>query len=133
MKKLFYYLLPIMALVTLAFAGCSNNDDDDSSLAFDKATVVGTWEITNAGSSTWHWIREGATLNFSSDGSCKTDFSMENAYKIEGGAIKTYEKSTNEPMLVYVLLSVNSNIYTVKVYGTLDESNMSVTIQMKKK
>ncbi len=55
---------------------------------------------------------------------------MENSYKIEGGVIKTYYKETGEPMFIYTLLSVSSNVYTVKIGGTLDESNKSVIVSM---
>jgi hypothetical protein len=35
-------------------------------------------------------------------------------------------------MLVYSLISVDGAVYTVKVNGTLDESDKSVIIKMKK-
>lgn len=134
MKKILFILLPIIAFVAIIMSSCSNDDDNNGpSLSFDKATVVGTWEITNVSSSTWNWIKEDATLTFNSDGSCFTGFSMENSYKIESGIIKTYYKATEEPMLIYTLMSVDSNVYTVKVGGTLDESNKSVIIKMKKR
>lgn len=133
MKKILLFLLPIMAFATVIMSSCSNDDDNDSNLFFNKEAIVGTWEITSASSSTWPWIKEGATLLFYRDGACSTGFSMENAYKIENGVIKTYYRATNEPMLIYTLLSVDSGIYTVKVGGTLDEINESVIIKMKKK
>lgn len=133
MKKILLFLLPIMAFATVIMSSCSNDDDNDTSLPFDKETIVGTWEITSASSSTWGWIKEGAILIFNTNGSCSTGFSMENAYKIENGVVETYYKATNEPMLIYTLLSVDSGVYTVKVAGTLDEINESVIIKMKKK
>lgn len=57
---------------------------------------------------------------------------MENAWKIEDGKIKTYYKPTAEPMLIYSLISTDGSIYNVRVNGTLDESDLSVVIKMKK-
>lgn len=57
---------------------------------------------------------------------------MENAYRIKNGKIYTYYSETDEPMHVYSLLSKQDNSLTVRVNGTLDESNVSVTIQLKK-
>lgn len=125
-------ILPVIAFVILAMTSCSK-DDDDSDISFDNATVVGTWTITSVnGTSIWEWISEGKKLTFSSNGACSTSFSMENAWKIEGGKIMTYYKETQEPMLVYSLISIDGNEYKVKVNGTLDESNESVIIKMKK-
>ena len=131
MKKILM-ILPVIAFVILAMTSCSK-DDDDSDISFDNATVVGTWTITSVnGTSIWGWISEGKKLTFSSNGACATSFSMENAWKIEGGKIMTYYKETQEPMLVYSLISIDGNEYKVKVNGTLDESNESVIIKMKK-
>lgn len=132
MKKLFLLTLPVL-LLSLLFIGCSNDDDNESSLNFDKTTAVGTWSITSvSGTSEWRWIAQGKELTFNSDGTCKTDFSMENAWKIEDGKIKTYYKPTAEPMLIYSLISTDGSIYNVRVNGTLDESDLSVVIKMKK-
>ena len=134
MKKLFKFIsVALFAVLSMIVISSCSSDNEEPSIAFDKSTVVGTWEIINAGTTSWRWIAEGNVLTFNSDGSCKTGFPMEDPYKIESGVIKTYYKSTGEPMLIYVLSSVNSDVYTVKVNGTLDESNKSVTIQMKKK
>lgn len=117
----------------MIFTSCSS-DDDESTLPIDVSTIVGTWEIKEVdGTSEWSWIGRGRLLTFNSDGTCETDFSMENSYKIEGGQIKTYYRQTGEPMLVYTLLSKESETLRVKVNGTLDESNLSVIIQMKRK
>lgn len=130
MKKLLFIMLAIMPMI---FTSCSS-DDDESTLPFDVSTIVGTWEITEVdGTSEWSWIGRGRLLTFNSDGTCETDFSMENSYKIEGGQIKTYYRQTGEPMLVYTLLSKESETLRVKVNGTLDESNLSVIVQMKRK
>ena len=123
----------IVVILNCAFSSCSKDDDDDSSIAFDKGMVVGKWTITSVnGMSTWNWIKEGNTLTFNSDGSCTTSFSMENVWKLENGKIATYYGRTLEPMLIYSLLSISGSEYTVKVTGTLDESNESVQIIMKK-
>ena len=124
---------PVIAFVILAITGCSKDDDDDDVISFDNATVLGTWTITSVnGTSIWWWISEGEKLTFSSNGTCSTSFSMENAWKIVEGKIATYYKETQEPMLIYSLISVDGNEYKVKVNGTLDESNESVIIKMKK-
>lgn len=54
---------------------------------------------------------------------------MENAYRIKNGRVETYYKDTEEPMLVYTLQNNSNGILTVKVSGTLDESNLSVNIK----
>lgn len=57
---------------------------------------------------------------------------MENAYRIKNGRVETYYKDTEEPMLIYTLQNNNNGILSVKVSGTLDESNLSVSIKMKR-
>lgn len=135
MKKKILFLLTILLTFTLSFSitACSSEDDDNSSLAFDSNTIVGEWTITEvSGISEWYWIKEGKTLTFKNDGSCLTGFSMENAYRIKNGRVETYYKDTEEPMLIYTLQNNNNGILTVKVSGTLDESNLSVSIKMKR-
>lgn len=135
MKKKILFLLTILLTFTLSFSitACSSEDDDNSSLAFDSNTIVGEWTITEvSGNSEWYWIKEGKTLTFKNDGSCLTGFSMENAYRIKNGRVETYYKDTEEPMLIYTLQNNNNGILTVKVSGTLDESNLSVSIKMKR-
>ena len=58
---------------------------------------------------------------------------MEDSYKIESGQVKTYYAETMEPMYVYELLGKNGNMLTVKMKGTLDESNLSIVFKMIKK
>ena len=58
---------------------------------------------------------------------------MENSYKREGRHIKTYYDATQEPMYVYELMGKNGNTLTVKMKGTLDESNLSTVFKMSKK
>ena len=102
-------------------------------MSFDKSTIVGTWTINSvSGTSVWRWIAEGKQLTFNSNGTCVTEFSMEDSWKLESGKICTYFNETKEPMLVYSLISVDGAVYTVKVNGTLDESDKSVIIKMKK-
>ena len=135
MKKKLFILLAIATtfIMSFAFSSCSSSDDDTPSLAFDTNTIVGKWTITDvSGNSDWYWIAEGKTLEFKNDGSCQTDFNMENAYKIKNGKIETFYKATEEPMLIYTLQANNNGVLTVKVSGTLDESNLSVIIKMKK-
>ena len=130
MKRLFF-LISLM-VVSLAFVSCGS--DDEPSLQFDKDTIVGTWEITEVqGAPEWRWIVEGTTLTFNSNGTCSTGFSMEDSYKIEGGQVKTYYAETQEPMYVYELMGKNGNTLTVKMKGTLDESNLSTVFKMSKK
>ena len=57
---------------------------------------------------------------------------MENAYRIKNSRVETFYKDTEEPMLIYTLQNNNKGILTVKVSGTLDESNLSVSIKMKR-
>jgi len=67
---------------------------------------------------------------FKSDGTCNGWFSMEDAYKIEGGRVKTYYARTSEPMFAYTLLSQNGTTLSVKMDGTLDDkSTCTLTLQ----
>ncbi len=116
----------------LTFTGCSK-DEEESTLSFDRSTIIGTWTITDhEGEIEWYWIAPGGTLTFKTDGTCQTGFTMEDSWKIENGNVATYYQKTLEPMLIYTLLSVNNGEYRVKVRGTLDESNLSRIIKMKK-
>lgn len=125
-------LFSVIAFAVLAITGCSK-DDDDNVMSFDNATIVGSWTITSVnGTSIWKWITVGEELTFYSNGVCSTGFSMENAWKLESGKIKTYYKETQEPMLIYSLISIDGSEYKVRVDGTLDESNESVIIKMRK-
>ena len=58
---------------------------------------------------------------------------MEDAYKIEGGQVKTYYAETMEPMYIYELLKKDGSTLTVKMKGTLDESNLSTVFKMVRK
>ena len=119
-------------VATMALVSCGN--DDEPNLQFDKETIVGTWEITEVqGTPEWRWIVKGTTLMFNSNGTCKTGFSMEDAYIIEGGKVKTFFAETQEPMFVYELQNKNGNTLTVKMNGTLDESDLSAIFRMTKK
>ena len=116
----------------LAFVSCGSDDEPD--LQFDKNTIVGTWEITEVqGTAQWWWIVKGTTLTFNSNGTCSTGFSMEDSYIIEGGQVKTYYSETMEPMYIYELQGKNGNTLTVKMKGTLDESDLSVVFKITKK
>ena len=130
MKKLIiFFSLMFSALV---FVSCGSDDEPD--LQFDKNTIIGTWEITEVqGSPEWRWIVTGTMLTFNSNGTCSTGFSMEDSYKIEGGQVKTYYAETQEPMYVYELMGKNGNTLTVKMKGTLDESNLSTVFKMTKR
>ena len=130
MKKLIiFFSLMFSALV---FVSCGSDDEPD--LQFDKNTIIGTWEITEVhGLPEWRWIVTGTMLTFNSNGTCSTGFSMEDSYKIEGGLVKTYYAETQEPMYVYELMGKNGNTLTVKMKGTLDESNLSTVFKMTKK
>ena len=134
MKKLASILLLLTAALfaCVMTTSCSSDDDDSPSVSFDTQTIVGTWEITNVGNKSLPEFQNGATMTFYSDGTCKGVMEMENAYRIKNGKIYTYYSETDEPMYVYSLLSKQDNSLTVRVNGTLDESNVSVTIQLKK-
>ena len=130
MKKLFLFFSLMVA--TMALVSCGN--DDEPNLQFDKETIVGTWEITEVqGTPEWWWIVKGTTLTFNSNGTCSTGFSMEDSYKIEGGQVKTYYADTMEPMYIYELQGKNGNTLTVKMKGTLDESDLSTVFKMTKR
>ena len=130
MKKLFLFFS--LMVVTMALVSCGN--DDEPNLQFDKETIVGAWEITEVqGTPEWWWITQGTALKFNSNGSCTTGFSMEDSYKIEGGQVKTYYAETQEPMYIYELQGKKGNTLTVKMKGTLDESNLSTVFKMTKK
>lgn len=134
MKKLASMLLLLTAALfaCVMTTSCSSDDDDSPFMSFDTQTIVGTWEITNVGNKSLPEFKNGATMTFYSDGTCKGVMEMENAYRIKNGKIYTYYSETDEPMYVYSLLSKQDNSLTVRVNGTLDESNVSVTIQLKK-
>ena len=130
MKKLFLFFSLMVA--TMALVSCGN--DDEPNLQFDKETIVGAWEITEVqGTPEWWWIAKGTALTFNSNGTCSTGFSMEDSYKIEGGQVKTYYAETQEPMYIYELQGKKGNTLTVKMKGTLDESNLSTVFKMSKK
>ena len=130
MKK--FIIIFSLMVTALAFVSCGSDDEPD--LQFDKNTIVGTWEITEVqGAAQWWWIVKGTTLTFNSNGTCSTGFSMEDSYKIEGGQVKTYYAETMEPMYVYELLGKSGNTLTVKMKGTLDESDLSTVFKMTKK
>ena len=130
MKKLIIFFS--LMFTALAFVSCGSDDDPD--LQFDKNNIVGTWEITEVqGTPEWWWITQGTALKFNSNGSCTTGFSMEDSYKIEGGQVKTYYAETQEPMYIYELQGKKGNTLTVKMKGTLDESNLSTVFMMTKK
>jgi len=134
MKKFYSYLTAVLmiALVSVSFTACSSDDDDESSLSFTKEIIVGKWKITNIAGNNEHssWLSVGSEAEFKSDGTCVGWFSMEDAYKIEGGRIKTYYARTSEPMFVYTLLSQNGTTLSVKMDGTLDDnSTCTLTLQ----
>lgn len=134
MKKFFFYLAAVLmiALASVSFTACSNDDDDEPSLSFTKEIIVGRWKITNIAGNNEHgnWLLVGSEAVFNSDGTCNGWFSMEDAYKIEGGRVKTYYARTSEPMFVYTLLSQNGTTLSVKMDGTLDDkSTCTLTLQ----
>lgn len=134
MKKFFFYLAAVLmiALASVSFTACSNDDDDEPSLSFTKEIIVGRWKITNIAGNNEHgnWLLVGSEAVFKSDGTCNGWFSMEDAYKIEGGRVKTYYARTSEPMFAYTLLSQNGTTLSVKMDGTLDDkSTCTLTLQ----
>ena len=130
MKKLFLFFSLMIA--AMAFVSCGS--DDEPNLQFDKETIVGTWEITDVqGTPEWRWVATGTRFTFNSNGNCSTGFSMEDSYKIEGGQVKTYYAETQEPMYIYEHQDKKGNTLTVKMKGTLDESNLSTVFKMAKK
>ena len=123
----------MIALASVSFTACSNDDDDNPSLSFTKDIIVGKWKITNISGNNEHsnWLSVGSEAEFKSNGTCVGWFSMEDAYKIDGGRIKTYYAETNEPMFVYTLLSQNGTTLSVRMDGTLDD-NSSCTLTLQK-
>lgn len=131
MKK---YLLTVLtiALISIGFTACSSDDGVESSLSFTKEIIVGKWKITNIAGNNEHssWLIVGKEAEFKSDGTCNGWFSMEDAYKIESGRIKTYYAKTSEPLFVYTLLSNNGTTLSVRMDGTLDDkSTCTLTLQ----
>ena len=128
MKKFIITLLACLATIIVACGG-----NDEPTMSFDKSNVLGTWTITSVqGTPAWSRITVGATLTFNADGTCETEFPMEDSYKIEGGRIKTYYDQTLEPMFVYELLGASGNTMTVRMMGTLDDSHLSTVFTMRK-
>lgn len=134
-NKFFSYLSAVLLIVCMSsvFTSCSK-DDDNPSLSFTKEIISGKWRITNIsntnGHNTW-WPSAGDEMEFKYDGTCTGWFSMEDAYKIEGGRIHTYYGETNEPMFVYTLLSENGTTLSVRMDGTLDD-NGTCTLTLQK-
>ena len=134
-NKDFSYLSAVLLIVCMSsvFTSCSK-DDDNPSLSFTKEIISGKWRITNIsntnGHNTW-WPSAGDEMEFKYDGTCTSWFSMEDAYKIEGGRIHTYYGKTNEPMFVYTLLSENGATLSVRMDGTLDD-NGTCTLTLQK-
>ena len=131
MKKV---LLLVMGFVAVLSLSCCSSDDDDNetSLSFTKEIIVGKWKITNISGNNKHsdWLSVGSEAEFKADGTCKGWFSMEDAYKIECGRVKTYYARTSEPMFVYTLLSQNGTMLSVRMDGTLDDkSSCTLTLQ----
>lgn len=130
MKKLF--IIFSLMFTALTFVSCGSDDEPD--LQFDKNTLVGYWEITEVQSTPqWGWIDKGTTFMFNPNDKCSTGFSMEDYYVIENGQIKTYYADTMEPMFIYELLGKSGNTLTVKMKGTLDESDRSMVFKMTKR
>lgn len=130
MKKLMLLLLALMPV--LLFTACSSDDGDETpAMSFDVNTITGTWEIIEARESPKWWIKQGTILRFYSNGTCKTDFSMEDSYKIEDGQVKTYYKASGEPLFAYALVSKDAGTFTVRVYDIL-ERKWSIVIKMVK-
>lgn len=131
-KKLIYLMAVLMiALVSVGFTACSS-DDDEPSLSFTKEMIVGKWKITNISGNNEHSdsFGVGSGAEFKADGTCKGWFSMEDAYKIEDGRVKTFYARTNEPMFVYTLLSQNGTTLSVRMDGTLDDKcSCTLTLQ----
>lgn len=94
----------MMALASVSFIAC-DSDDDEPFLSFTKEIIVGKWKITNISGNNEHsnWLSIGSEAEFKTDGTCVGWFSMEDAYEIEGGRIKTYYARTNEPMLYTIV------------------------------
>lgn len=134
MKKLLSPLLIFAAIfsVSMILSSCGDDGDDEPSLAFDSQSIIGTWEIIGVNGTSFNHLTTGTTITFNSNGTCSTNFPMEDSYRIEGGKIYTYYAETSEPMYVYTLLSRSGNNMSVRVTGTLDESNLSVTIGLRK-
>lgn len=117
--------------VGIVVSSCGDDSDDEVTLRFDQS-IVGTWQITNVSGTGFSQLTTGSTLTFNSNGTCTTNFSMEDSYRLENGKIYTYYAETNEPMYVYTLLSESGDTMSVKVTGTLDESNISMTISIRR-
>lgn len=133
MRKLLSLLLIFAAIFSIGIvvSSCGDDDDDEPTLSFDQS-IVGTWQITNVSGAGFNHLTTGSTLTFNSNGSCTTNFSMEDSYRIENGKIYTYYAETKEPMYVYTLLSKSGDTMSVRVTGTLDESNISMTINIRR-
>lgn len=131
-KKLLNLIATMMvAILTICVASCSS-DDDGPSLSFTKEIIVGKWKISNISDANQdiRWFSVGDVAEFKSDGTCQGWFSMETAYKIESGRLRTYYKETDEPMFVYTLLSQNGSTLSVRMNGTLDDnSRCTITLQ----
>lgn len=115
----------MIALLSIGFTSCSSDEEDTPALSFTKEIIVGKWKITNISGTNEHssWLSVGKEAEFKADGTCNGWFSMENAYKIENGRIHTYYTSTNEPMFIYTLMSLNGSELSVKMDGTLDDNS----------
>lgn len=132
-KKTLISILAIFA-ISLCFINCSKDDDDDNTYAIEKSDLIGSWEVISvSNATTFKHVKPGSIFEFKSNNTCSTPFSMEDYYEIKSGKVYTYYKSTMEPMYVYSLTSTEDEIVSLRMNGTLDESNLSITIRARKK
>lgn len=135
-KYLSNLMLFTSVIVYASFTSCGGDDSEegDGEKEYQPITaseIKGTWEIkTISGNNTHSWLEIGNTITFNDDGSCISNFSMEDSYKIENGKICTYYKKSKEPIFIYSVKNKNGNVMTLLMSGTLDDkTSLTLTLQ----
>ncbi len=133
--KNYFYLLVMLFMCLVVNTSCGSDDEEEVASSITKDIIVGTWRITNISNTNNHgnWLKVGKEATFKSNGSCSGWFSLETAYKIEGGKLHTYDKDYGEPMFVYTLLSQNGNTIVLQMDGTLDDDSSCTLTLLKVK
>ena len=117
----------MVVMLSVGFASCGSDDDDEPSLKITKDMLVGSWEVTDIVNTSGDQLRKvyvGATMKFYNDGTCKCYDYMENAYRINNGRLETYYKESGEPMFVYTLVAQKGDIIQLRRNGTLDDNSV---------
>lgn len=132
-KKLFLVLF--MMIATLAFNACSDDkkDEPQSNSPYAK-TIIGTWKITDYGSSRhwFSWPYQTTTATFNADGTYSGSGYFgygSGTYKLVGSHITCYVNG--KTYMQYDIISVNAGIAELEAYAG-NSSDNAIGIRCKK-